>query len=83
MKVERKESTDRLLQLMEVVLPHLEQARLNQVKLVREKLEDQKAAAKLAQDLAESSRRGRAICFDLALVERTVKDEKESAHPRR
>merc|ERR1719313_3121827 len=47
-KKERKASTDRLLHLMEVVLPHLEQARLNHVKLMHERMEEQKATAALA-----------------------------------
>jgi len=60
-KAERKESTDRLIQLMEVVLPHLEQARLNQVKLVNEKLEDQKAAAKLASEVADKCQKRKSM----------------------
>jgi len=53
-KTERKASTDRLIQLMEVVLPHLEQARLNHVKLVHEKMEEQKATAALATFAADN-----------------------------
>lgn len=58
-KRERKESTERLLALMEVVLPHLQQARLNHAKLVSEKIEDQRAAARLAGELGAGATQGR------------------------
>lgn len=60
-KVERKASTDRLLSLMEVVLPHLEQARLNHVKLVHEKMEEQKATAALATFATENFRKRQSV----------------------
>lgn len=47
----RKASTSRLLNLMEVVLPHLEQARINHIKMAKEKIEDKKAALELAENI--------------------------------
>lgn len=63
-KAERQMSTDRLMNLMETVLPHLEQARQNHVKAVNEQLEDQNAAAALAQNAAEKLQKRRTIMQD-------------------
>lgn len=54
-RIERKEATDRLIALMEVVLPHLEQARLNHIKVVKEKLEEKQAGRNFTQDLVSGA----------------------------
>lgn len=64
-KDERQESTDRLFKLMEVVLPHLEQARQNHIKAVEEKLEDQQSASMLANGLAEQIQKRKSVVKDL------------------
>lgn len=51
-KRDRKDSSERLVHLMETVLPHLERARHGHIKAVEEKLEDQQAASELANDAA-------------------------------